>query len=133
MYVLSASLPSKLFASQPSFLPSSFSHSHSQEAPSLPCFSSHLAFLPLPHVLPLAPQVVESHQSSKADTSGTAKALVGSFGKLLGKAYNVEDVIRMIRDREGQVGMKGGRGRREERCAWGFQKGATCPKLVLSP
>lgn len=48
--------------------------------------------------------VVESHQSSKADTSGTAKALISSFGKLLGKAYHVEDVIRMIRDREGQLG-----------------------------
>jgi len=51
--------------------------------------------------------VVESHQSSKADTSGTAKALISSFGKLLGKAYHVEDVIRMIRDREGQVRMVG--------------------------
>ena len=54
--------------------------------------------------------MVESHQSSKADTSGTAKALIGSFGKLLGKVYNVEDVIRMIRDREGQVGAEGGVG-----------------------
>ncbi|TFJ83561.1 hypothetical protein NSK_004667 [Nannochloropsis salina CCMP1776] len=48
-------------------------------------------------------RVVESHQSSKADTSGTAKALIASFGTLVGKPYKVEDVIAMIRDREGQL------------------------------
>ena len=48
--------------------------------------------------------MTESHQSSKADTSGTAKALIASFGTLLGKKYDVEEVITMIRDKEGQVG-----------------------------
>ena len=78
--------------------------------------------------------MVESHQSSKADTSGTAKALIGSFGKLLGKAYKVEDVIRMIRDREGQVGRreggKGGGGGRNGH-VWACGKGGNrAPKLA---
>lgn len=49
------------------------------------------------------PQVTESHQSSKADTSGTAKALVKSLGTLVGNVRDPEEVITMIRDREGQV------------------------------
>ncbi|MCP3873466.1 MAG: dihydrodipicolinate reductase [Desulfobacteraceae bacterium] len=40
--------------------------------------------------------VVESHQNGKADTSGTAKAMVGYFNKL-GADFNVDD-IQMIRD-----------------------------------
>lgn len=46
--------------------------------------------------------VEESHQSSKADTSGTAKALVGSMGKLIGTPYNVED-IKLIREPKAQM------------------------------
>ncbi|MDM8538144.1 dihydrodipicolinate reductase [Desulfobacterales bacterium HSG17] len=41
-------------------------------------------------------EVVESHQNGKADTSGTAKAMVGYFNKL-GPDFNVND-IQMIRD-----------------------------------
>mmetsp|Transcript_89374 Transcript_89374/g.177689 ORF Transcript_89374/g.177689 Transcript_89374/m.177689 type:complete len:289 (+) Transcript_89374:57-923(+) len=40
--------------------------------------------------------VVESHQSTKADTSGTAKAVVASFNKLGVQPFNVED-IKLIR------------------------------------
>lgn len=47
--------------------------------------------------------MTESHQSSKADTSGTAKALVNSLGTLVGDVRDPEEVITMIRDREGQV------------------------------
>jgi hypothetical protein len=54
-------------------------------------------------------QVVESHQSSKADTSGTAKALVASLGQLVGQPQNVED-IQKIREREQQVGRVRGKG-----------------------
>ena len=43
-------------------------------------------------------QVVESHQKGKADTSGTAKAMVGYFNKL-GVDFNVDN-IEMIRDPE---------------------------------
>ncbi len=41
-------------------------------------------------------EVVESHQSGKADTSGTAKAMVGYFNKL-GPDFDVKE-IKMIRD-----------------------------------
>ena len=41
-------------------------------------------------------EVVESHQNGKADTSGTAKAMVGYFNKL-GPDFKVND-IQMIRD-----------------------------------
>ncbi|MBU1340384.1 MAG: dihydrodipicolinate reductase [Proteobacteria bacterium] len=44
--------------------------------------------------------VVESHQKGKADTSGTARAMVGYFNKL-GLDFNVND-IQMIRDPEVQ-------------------------------
>ncbi len=45
-------------------------------------------------------EVVESHQKGKADTSGTAKAMVGYFNKL-GTDFNVTD-IQKIRDPEKQ-------------------------------
>ncbi|MDA3918458.1 MAG: dihydrodipicolinate reductase [Deltaproteobacteria bacterium] len=41
-------------------------------------------------------EVIESHQNGKADTSGTAKAMVGYFNKL-GPDFDVND-IKMIRD-----------------------------------
>lgn len=43
----------------------------------------------------------ESHQSTKADTSGTAKAIAGSLATLNGAPFDLED-INMIRDPEGQ-------------------------------
>ncbi|MBC2704034.1 dihydrodipicolinate reductase [Desulfobacula sp.] len=45
-------------------------------------------------------EVVESHQNGKADTSGTAKAMVGYFNKL-GANFDVND-IQMVRDPEVQ-------------------------------
>ena len=45
-------------------------------------------------------EVVESHQNGKADTSGTAKAMVGYFNKL-GADFDVKD-IQMVRDPEVQ-------------------------------
>lgn len=59
----------------------------------------------MPYANPSIPpsQVTESHQSSKADTSGTAKALVNSLGTLAGDVRDPEEVITMIRDRERQV------------------------------
>lgn len=45
--------------------------------------------------------LVESHQSTKADTSGTAKALVASFNKLGVNKFDVED-IQKIRNPEAQ-------------------------------
>ena len=45
-------------------------------------------------------EVAESHQNGKADTSGTAKAMVGYFNKL-GIDFDVKD-IQMIRDPEVQ-------------------------------
>eukprot|EP00741_Cyanophora_paradoxa_P017733 tig00000203_g17127.t1 len=47
-------------------------------------------------------KVVESHQSSKADTSGTAKAVVASFKKLGVEKFDVDD-IEMVRDPVSQV------------------------------
>lgn len=46
-------------------------------------------------------RVVESHQSTKRDTSGTAKAIVASFGRL-GVDFDA-DRIEMVRDRASQV------------------------------
>ncbi len=43
-------------------------------------------------------EVVESHQKGKADTSGTAKAVVGCFNKL-GLDFKTEEIV-MIRDPE---------------------------------
>jgi hypothetical protein len=47
--------------------------------------------LPVLPVLPVLPQVTESHQSSKKDTSGTAKAIVASFNNL-GLKFDVSQV-----------------------------------------
>lgn len=58
--------------------------------------------------------MTESHQSSKADTSGTAKALVHSLGTLAGDVRDPEEVITMIRDRDGQVRLVGERGGERE-------------------
>ncbi|KAG5189874.1 dihydrodipicolinate reductase [Tribonema minus] len=46
--------------------------------------------------------ITESHQSSKADTSGTAKALANDFAVLTGAPFDVESEITMIRDAPGQ-------------------------------
>jgi 4-hydroxy-tetrahydrodipicolinate reductase len=46
--------------------------------------------------------ITESHQSTKPDTSGTAKALAEDFSVLTGAPFDVETEIRMIRDVEGQ-------------------------------
>lgn len=46
-------------------------------------------------------QVIESHQKGKADTSGTAKAMVGYFNRL-GVRFNVDE-IQMVRDPEIQA------------------------------
>jgi 4-hydroxy-tetrahydrodipicolinate reductase len=46
-------------------------------------------------------QLVESHQYTKADTSGTAKAVVSSFNGLGVDPFKVDD-IQMIRDQEQQ-------------------------------
>ncbi|KAK9809179.1 hypothetical protein WJX72_010905 [[Myrmecia] bisecta] len=46
-------------------------------------------------------EVTESHQSSKADTSGTAKAVVSSFQKL-GLKFK-ESQIRKVRDKQSQL------------------------------
>lgn len=45
--------------------------------------------------------VTESHQKTKADTSGTAKAMVGSFQKM-GLEFQ-EDQIKMLRDEQSQL------------------------------
>ena len=49
--------------------------------------------------------VTESHQSSKADTSGTAKAIVASFNDL-GCGFDIKD-IELVRDVPSQVGKMG--------------------------
>eukprot|EP00903_Cladosiphon_okamuranus_P010500 g9932.t1 len=46
-------------------------------------------------------EITESHQSAKADTSGTAKALAADFAKLTAEDYDVGS-IKKIRDVEGQ-------------------------------
>merc|ERR1719161_3469030 len=45
--------------------------------------------------------ITESHQSTKADTSGTAKAMVGSFNSLGTQPFGVDD-IQKIREPEKQ-------------------------------
>ncbi len=45
-------------------------------------------------------EVVESHQKGKADTSGTARAMVGYFNKL-GANFDITDIL-MVRDPEKQ-------------------------------
>lgn len=47
-------------------------------------------------------QIVESHQSGKADTSGTAKAVADSLAKLNASGFGVED-IEMVRDPPAQI------------------------------
>lgn len=47
-------------------------------------------------------QVTESHQSTKMDTSGTARAIIDSFRKL-GLDYNIEEEIVMIREPKRQI------------------------------
>lgn len=49
--------------------------------------------------------VSESHQSTKADTSGTAKAVVSHLATLNGEEFDVEDIVR-IRDEESQLAFK---------------------------
>ena len=49
--------------------------------------------------------VTESHQSSKKDTSGTAKAIVASFNDL-GCGFDIKD-IELVRDVESQTGKMG--------------------------
>jgi 4-hydroxy-tetrahydrodipicolinate reductase len=46
--------------------------------------------------------VTESHQSNKADTSGTAKAVVSHLATLNGKNFNTEEIV-MLRDKEAQL------------------------------
>uniref|UniRef100_A0A7S1BBW7 4-hydroxy-tetrahydrodipicolinate reductase n=2 Tax=Corethron hystrix TaxID=216773 RepID=A0A7S1BBW7_9STRA len=43
-------------------------------------------------------EVTESHQKTKADTSGTAKAVIGSILELSGDNFDVESDVNMIRD-----------------------------------
>ncbi|XP_008243084.1 PREDICTED: 4-hydroxy-tetrahydrodipicolinate reductase 2, chloroplastic [Prunus mume] len=50
-------------------------------------------------------QVMESHQSSKVDTSGTAKAVISCFQKL-GVCFDMEQ-IQLIRDTQQQIEMVG--------------------------
>ena len=54
-------------------------------------------------------EVTESHQKTKADTSGTAKAVIGSLNKLSGGSFDVENDISMIRSDEESLafGVKG--------------------------
>ena len=46
--------------------------------------------------------VTESHQSSKADTSGTAKAIVHHLATLNGEDFKIEDIV-MLRTKEKQM------------------------------
>jgi 4-hydroxy-tetrahydrodipicolinate reductase len=48
-------------------------------------------------------QVTESHQSTKADTSGTAKAVIGSLNKLSDDTFDVEKDVVMLRDDESSL------------------------------
>lgn len=48
-------------------------------------------------------EVVESHQKKKADTSGTAKAVIGSLKKLSDDCFDVEKDIEMLRDDESSL------------------------------
>jgi 4-hydroxy-tetrahydrodipicolinate reductase len=49
--------------------------------------------------------VTESHQSSKADTSGTAKAVVSHLVTLSADAFKEEDIVK-LRERELQLAFK---------------------------
>jgi 4-hydroxy-tetrahydrodipicolinate reductase len=46
--------------------------------------------------------VKESHQKTKADTSGTAKALVAYMSKLTGSDFSFEQIVK-LRDRDSQL------------------------------
>ncbi|KAL3784676.1 hypothetical protein ACHAWO_004891 [Cyclotella atomus] len=48
-------------------------------------------------------EVVESHQKKKADTSGTAKAVISSLKKLSDDGFDVEKDIEMLRDDESSL------------------------------
>lgn len=48
-------------------------------------------------------EVTESHQKTKADTSGTAKAVIDSLKKLSDDQFNVEKDIHMLRDDESSL------------------------------
>ena len=48
-------------------------------------------------------KVTESHQKTKADTSGTAKAVIGSLLKLSGDEFDIENNINMLRDDESSM------------------------------
>jgi 4-hydroxy-tetrahydrodipicolinate reductase len=48
-------------------------------------------------------EVTESHQKTKADTSGTAKAVIGSLKKLSDDGFNMEKDIEMLRDDESSL------------------------------
>jgi len=46
--------------------------------------------------------VTESHQKTKADTSGTAKAIVSHLATLNGKNFNIDEIV-MLRDEKSQL------------------------------
>ena len=48
-------------------------------------------------------EVTESHQKTKADTSGTAKAVIGSLKKLSDDTFDLEKDIEMLRDDESSL------------------------------
>ncbi|KAL3787564.1 hypothetical protein HJC23_000052 [Cyclotella cryptica] len=48
-------------------------------------------------------EVTESHQKTKADTSGTAKAVIGSLKKLSDDGFDMEKDIEMLRDDESSL------------------------------
>jgi 4-hydroxy-tetrahydrodipicolinate reductase len=48
-------------------------------------------------------EVTESHQKTKADTSGTAKAVISSLKKLSDDDFDLEEDIKMLRDDESSL------------------------------
>ncbi len=48
-------------------------------------------------------EVTESHQKTKADTSGTAKAVISSLKKLSDDGFDLEEDIKMLRDDESSL------------------------------
>jgi len=48
-------------------------------------------------------EVTESHQKTKADTSGTAKAVIGSLKELSDDDFDLEEDIKMLRDDESSL------------------------------
>jgi len=48
-------------------------------------------------------EVTESHQKTKADTSGTAKAVIASLKKLSDDSFDLEEDIEMLRDDESSL------------------------------